>query len=442
MKINKSLKNWRTVSKLSATFLLSIILLSSCKKEDSNVGGGLNPNGLNVFTTDTFTVKTYSEVVDSVTTDETSINLLGAYNDPEFGIVDCGIATQIRLSSENPNFGTVSTVDSVVLSFTFASIKYYGSVKDMTFEVFEITDDLVRDDQDYYAFSPINTTGSNLILAGSETILPKPYTKVTVGTDTLVPQLRLNLDPAFGQSLIDNSSQMSSNTTFTSYFKGLYIKVTDPSMLASEKGSVLYFSLEDALSKMVLYYTNDNSVNKTFTFNINSKCARFNKIDFDRSGTDVQNVLDNIDNGGEKFYMQSSGIRAIVEIPYIKDFYKDRKRIINKAMLYVPVQDFQPDVFDPTTSLFIAKVKETLKSDLTLDYPKFNSFVSYDENKKEFRFLLTREIQGILNGERENTGFRIYPGSFFGSSIERIIFSGANSSLKHKTRLEITYTEY
>ena len=442
MRINKSLKNWRTVSKLSATFLLSIIALSSCKKEDSAVGGNLDPNGLNVFTTDTFTVKTYSEVIDSITSDETSVSLIGAYNDPEFGIVDCGVATQIRLSSESPNFGTVTSVDSVVLSFAFTSIKYYGNVKNMTFEVFEITDNLVRDDQDYYTFTPINPTGPNLVLSGTETILPKPYAKVKVGNDTLSPQLRLNLDPTFGQTLIDNVAQMSSNDAFTSYFKGLYIKVEDPNNLNPSDGSILYFSLEDALSKMVLYYTIDQSVNKTFTFNINSKCARFNKIDFDRSGTDVQNIIDNPINGAEKFYMQSSSMRAIIEIPHIMSFYKDRKRIINKAMLYVPVQDFQPDVFDPTVSLFIAKVKTHLQSDLTLDYPKFNSFVKYDEDKKEFRFLLTREIQAILNGERENTGFRIYPGSFFGSSIERIIFSGANSSSKHKTRLEITYTEY
>jgi len=442
MKINKSLKNWRTVSKLSATFLLSIALLTSCKKEDSAVGAGINPNGLNILVTDTFTVKTYSEVVDTITTDETSVSLLGAYNDPEFGIVDCGIATQIRLSSESPNFGTVTSVDSVVLSFAFGSIKYYGNVSDMTFEVFEISDDLVRDNQDYYAFSPINTVGPNLVRTGTETITPKPYTDVIVGNDTLAPQLRLNLETSFGQTLIDNASQMTTNTSFISYFKGLYIKVTGSSTLASAEGSISYLSLESALSKMVLYYTNDVSDNKTFTFNINSKSARFNKIDFDRSGTDVQNVLDNPENGTEKFYMQSSSIRAIVEIPYILDLYKDKKRIINKAMLIVPVQDFQPDVFDPTVSLFIAKKQSNLVSDVTLDYPNFNSFVTYDENKKEFRFLLTREIQAILNGERENTGFRIYPGSFFGSSIERIIFSGANSSSKHKTRLEITYTEY
>ena len=172
---------------------------------------------------------------------------------------------------------------------------YKDKYNDMTFEVFEITDELTRDNQDYYTFTPINTAGSNLVRTGYETITPKPYTNVTVGNDTLAPQLRLNLEPSFGQTLIDNAAQMTTNTLFTSYFKGLYIKVTDPSTLAESKGSVLYFSLEDALSKMVLYYKKDISESKTFTFNINSKCARFNKINFDRSGTDVQNVLNNLE---------------------------------------------------------------------------------------------------------------------------------------------------
>jgi len=441
MNKNNTLLNWRTVSKLSASFFLGLLVLTSCKKEENTIGGNINPNNLNVITSDTFNVVTYSDKLDSLESDETAIGLLGAYKDPEFGTVDCGIVTQIRLASENPNFGTVQSVDSVILSFVYAGIKYYNSVDPLTFEVFEITDNLIREDQAYYTFSNVNTTGSNLVLAGSETITPEPYKRVVVGSDTLAPQIRLTLDPAFGQLLIDNQAQMSSNDNFVNYFKGLYIKVTGVNSLNSGDGSVLYLSLEDALSKMVLYYTNSSNENRTYSFNINSKTARFNKIDFDRTGTNVELALNDKTLGQDKFYMQASSIRGVIEFPFIKDLYKDRKRIINKAVLIVPVQDYQPDGFDPTTSLFIGKVKDKNTSEFTKDYNAFN-FVSYDEDNKEFRFLLTQELQAVLNGERENTAYRIYPGNFFGSSIERIIFSGANSTAKNKTRLEITYTEY
>ena len=440
MNKNNKLINWRIVKKLFATFLFGAILISSCNKEDSTVGSSINPNGLNVVTSDTFTVKTYSSLLDSLESDETSVSMLGAYNDPEFGLVDCGIVSQLRLSSESPNFGVVSSVDSVVLSFVYSGIKYYGKVDDLTFEVYEINEELDLDDE-YYTFTPVSNAGSNLVLPGFEVIKPELYTDIIVGSDTLSPQLRLRLDPAFGQYLIDNVSSMSSNDVFTSFFNGVYVKVTDGSNLASGDGHVVYLSLEDAISKMVIYYTNSSSENKTFSFNINNKCARFNKIDFDRSGTNVEAVLNNPELGEEKFYMQSSSIKAVIEFPYIMDLQKDEKRIINKAVLILPVQDFQSDVFDPAISLFIAKYKDKYTSDFTKDYSSF-SFVTYNETDKEFRFLMTQELQAILDGERENTGFRIYPGSFFGSSIERIIFSGANSSAKYKTRLEITYTEY
>lgn len=433
-------KNWRIVVKLSATFLLGAFVVTSCNKEDTDLGGEINPNGLNIIKTDTVTVKTYCSELDSLETDETSISLLGRYNDPEFGTVDCGIATQIRLSSENPDFGDVSSVDSVVLSFAYSGIRYYGNVQDLTFEVYEMSND-VDIDEVYYTFSPVTTTGSNLVLPGTETIDPKVYENDVVGADTLSPQLRLNLNTSFGQYLIDNEASMASNDQFLSFFKGVYVRVSNTSTLPSGQGSVLYLSAEDALSKMVIYYTNSGNENKTFSFNINNKCGRFNKIDFDRTGTDVLAVLNNPELGQEKFYMQSSAIRATIEFPYIMDLQKDQKRIINSAVLVLPVQDFQTDVFDPTTTLFIAKVKDKFTSEFTKDYASFN-FVNYNETDKEFRFLMTREIQAVLDGERENTAYRVYPGSFFGSSIERIIFSGANSSSKHKTRLEITYTEY
>ena len=68
--------------------------------------------------------------------------------------------------------------------------------------------------------------------------------------------------------------------------------------------------------------------------------------------------------------------------------------------------------------------------------------VTYDQTNKEYRFIMTREVQAILNGERANSGFRIYTPSFFASSVERVIFNGTNSNLKDKPRLEITYTDY
>lgn len=447
----------RRVVKLSATFFIGALLLSSCKKEESEIGSSLPGEGLDVQKVDTFSVITYSEKIDSMESDETAVNMLGQYNDPVFGNVDCGIVTQVRLSSANPSFAPNIAdviVDSVVLGLKFTTINYYANLDDITIEVFRIGDDLIRDDKDYYTFENPTIVGGDLVLPGTETQLPDFVSSQVVGTDTLSAQLRVRLDPTtIGSDLvaINGAGNMATDEAFVSAFKGLYIKV-DGSSLAPAQGGVYYFSLENSLSKLTLFFHETaDPASKFFDFNINSSCARYNKISYDRTGTRVESLLADKSLGQEEFYTQGGEIWSVVEIPYIMDLNLSASggedpKIINKAELIVPVQDFGQDRFEPSSSLFLAKVVDQTTSDFTLDYSFQSTLegntVNYDQDNKEFRFLMTNEIQAILNGTRENSGFRIYAPSFFASTIERVVFNGPESTLKNKTRLEITYTDY
>lgn len=449
----------RKVIQLSATFFALLLLLGACKKEESEIGSGLQGEGLNVSTTDTFALITYPELIDSMESDETSVNLLGAYNDPIFGGVNCGFVTQIvpeAITQSFPALGDI-TMDSVVLALRFSSINYYTNLADITVEVFEINDALQRDDQIYYTFDTPATVGPNLVLAGAETITPDFVKSAVVGTDTLSPQLRIHLDPSVGLDLVaDSYAGLMGSAFATSTFKGLYVKVSvddaAPNFgISTGQGTVLYFSLEDLLSKMTIYYHNSVGVQGNFDFFINSTCARYNVIDYDRDGTAVQSALDNPALGQEAFYTQGGAIRAVIKLPTVTDFYTNAEgnfdpKIINKAVLVLPIQDFQSDPFDPSTSLFIARIVDDKLSTFTSDYGFGSSLsgntVTYNEDSKEFRFTLTREVQALLNGDFENVGYRIYAPAFFASTVERIIFNGPSSDLKDRPRLEITYTEY
>ena len=447
----------RRVIQLSATFFIGLFFTLSCKKEETTIGEGLQGEGLGVTTTDTFSLITYSAEVDSMPSDETSVSLLGQYNDPVFGNVDCGIVTQVRLSSANPTFATdVSNVivDSVVLGLAFTTINYYANLDDITVEVYEISDDLIREDQEYYTFQTPSTTGSNLVLPGYETQKPDFVGQQIVGNDTLSAHLRIKLDPAtIGANLvaINGAGNMTTDDAFVAAFKGLYIKV-DGSNLAPTQGGVYYFALESSLSKMTIFFHEvSDPTSKDFAFNINTSCARYNKITYTRTGTKVEALLADKSLGQEEFYSQGGSIWSVIEMPYIMNLNKDSlgnhdPKIINKAVLILPVQDFSIDRFDPPTSLFIAKIVDSKTSDFTRDYSFASTLagntVTYNQTTKEFRFTMTRELQAILNGDRENTGFRIYAPSFFASSIERIIFNGPDSPLKSRARLEITYTDY
>lgn len=455
---NHSILSKRRVFKLSATFFIALIALGSCKKEESNIGDGLQEEGLNVITSDTFSLITYTDELDSMASDETSISLLGNYNDPVFGNVDCGIVTQLRLSSTNPSFAANPSdvvVDSVVLQLSYSGIKWYGNLDPITVEVYELDEDLLRDDQDYYTFTTPVDKGVNLVPVGTATITPDVVSPVILANgDSLSAHLRIQLDTTLvGDNLvnINGNGDMSSDDNFVQAFKGLYIKA-DGSGLGPQQGGVLYFALESSLSKVTMYFHEVlDPTPKEYDFNINSNAARYNKITYDRTGTAVEAALADTTLGMNEFYMQGGSAWAVVHFPHIDALNYDAqgnedRKIINKATLILPVQDFSPDAFDPSVSLFIARIVDKNTSDFTLDYSLSSTIagntVDYDQSNREYRFNMTLEIQAILNGERENNGFRIYASSFFASSIERVIFNGPNSTLKDKARLEITYTDY
>lgn len=452
---NFSLTSKRKVLKLSATFFISLLVLSACKKEETEVGSSLQGEGLDVISIDTCTVLTYTDEVDSMFSDETAINLLGYYVDPVFGIVDCGIVSQIRLSASNPSFSTTPgevVVDSVVLALGYSGLKWYGNLTDpITVEVYEVDEDLIRDDQDYFTWSDPQVKPADLVEVGSAIISPDVVAPIELANgDSLSPHLRIRLDTTLlGDNLvnINEAGQMSSDDNFISAFKGLYIKV-DGSSLVSGQGVVLYFALESSLSKMTMYFhtVSDPSLQE-YDFSINSSAARYNKITYDRTGTDVESVLMDSTQGQDQFYCQAGSAWGVIQFPHIMDLYEDSegnedRKIINKAILVIPVQDFELDAFNPSTALFIARIVNKSVSGFTRDYPTVSSIPVYDSFNKEFRFTMTQEIQGTLNGDIENKGYRIYPPSFFASSIERIIFNGPESTLKNKARLEITYTDY
>jgi Domain of unknown function (DUF4270) len=441
----------RKVLKLSAVFFIAILGLVSCKKEVTPVGDGLEGSSLGVSYTDTFTLQTYTEYMDSVETDETAVNLLGSYVDPVFGKVDCGIVTELRLSSANPAFGPVATItmDSVVLSLRYTSINYYANIQPMTFEVYQITDDLDREST-YYGFDQASTTGINLVEAGSETVTPDIVSEQVVGEDTLPAHLRVRLDPSLGMALVNanEAGYMVTDDIFADYFKGLYIKVNG-SALTTAQGTILYTVLENSVSGVTIYFK-DDGVPKDYAFEFNSSGARYNDLKLDYTGTNVADVIADPAKGGQVFYAQGSSLRGVIKVPYLMNFNLDSAgnwdpKIINKAELILPVQDFSEDVFDVSSKLFIAKIVDANYSTTTLDYSGSSTSllsVTYDDENHEFRFLVTREIQSMLSGERDFNGFRIYSPSFFGSTIERIVFNGSETTLKEKPRLEITYTNY
>ena len=325
---------WRKGLVLSATFLFALFLVVSCKKKDSLLGqNSLDSNELlNSGGIDTFSLNTFSIFEDSVITDNPAFAILGSYTDPVFGKVNSEFYTQFRLSGINPNFGTTSDIiiDSFVLGLEYTG--YYGKTGTQIVEAYEINEPNVMSlDSIYYAFSTQSTKTTNLVPAANQSVNLNPSNVTVIGNDTVDSQLRIYIDTNLARSIFDewesNPTTFTSNTEFLQFFKGLHIKTNNP-VQSSGNGGVFYFNLNDALSKLTIYYRQGGQ-QKTYDLLINSECVDFNHVEVDRSGTHVETVINDTISGQSQFYAQSFNSRAVVQIPGLSNIPKNA--IIHKV---------------------------------------------------------------------------------------------------------------
>ena len=426
---------WRKVGILSATFLSGIFLFSACNKADSTLGlNALDPTDLlNANQVDTFTLETYTIVEDSVITDNPAFSLLGSYNDPQFGSFDASFYTQLRLSGINPNFGDISTitVDSIVLGLEYAG--YYGKFNQQSLEVYEITESL-HIDSTYYAFSSKTINNVNLVEPGYEQFTPKPTGGTVIGSDTVDTQLRIRLRNTLAQQLINEAAStgtnFASNENFLNYFKGLKIKVNNPPQ-ASGTGGVFYFNINDPLSKMTIYYT-QNSNKKRFDFLINSECADFNHVEVDNSGKPIANVIANNAAGQKEFYAQAFKTRAVVKMKGVKNL--PNNIVIHKAQILLPIQYQMGATYGIPNELSASiRINNQLSG--------IGVFGIYDPSYKRYTIDARNYIQALIKGEIETDELLVSP-RYFITGAERVIFNGQQTINKSKPKLIVTYTEF
>ena len=429
---------WRKSLVLSATFLLSILLIVSCKKKENLLGQNtidqnelLGSNGV-----DTFSLQTFSYYDDSVISDNSPFALLGSYNDPTFGTYNAEFYTQILLSGSSPDFGDLNDIiiDSMVLGLEY--IGSYGDPGIQNIEVYEIGEELFIDSS-YHSFDTKSpATGTNLVVGSG--VFDLDVENITViGIDTVDSQLRIPLDTNLARTFMLEANAATGtfldDASFTSYFKGLHV-LANNGLQSSGTGGVVYFNLNDALSKVTIYYRQLGEA-KTFDFLISSNAADFNHIDIDNAMTNVETVLTDTISGQSEFYTQAFGSRAVVRFDWINNIPKTA--VIHSATLELPISYQTSNEYTPGNSISVAT---TLEAGSTTIYG-VNAVGNYSDFSKSFTIDLRAYVQAIVNEELENNGL-IFSPILHATSAERIIFNGPLTSNKDKPKLSILYTEF
>ncbi|MBK6539908.1 MAG: DUF4270 domain-containing protein [Flavobacteriales bacterium] len=431
------------------------LLLSSCKKPEDGLGLDiLDPaDTLGLAVTDTATVLAWTAREPSLRTNNLSRLLVGSYVDARFGPVKASTITQVRLSTNNVGAGQNNdflVIDSVVLALQFdPSLSHYGDLSAQRFQVFELGESLSADSSYRTDRAPV-LQGEDLMRDHGSLITPRPDEAVVIGGDTLLPQLRLSLDPALGQRILDafGTADLADNTAFLSFFKGVYITVDEQGQLPFQ-GGVLYFNMPASASKMTLYYRDlavpGEEDTLAFDMPINENCVRYTRSELDHQGALdpalPQALADTALNQGT--YVQAlGGLRTRLVMPHLSTFSAADLQALAKAELVVPIDGVWPEGTPPPTNLFVFRKNED-GEDLFLPDQLDNGLAiggEFDADAGEYRFAITRYMQNVLNGTYANSGLSLVSGNS-GISVNRAALAGPQDP-QGGLRLVLTFTTY
>ncbi|MBL1223253.1 DUF4270 domain-containing protein [Chryseobacterium sp. L7] len=331
----------------------------------------------------------------STTGSSLSLAVLGAFNEPQFGMQKASYLTQLRMSTDNFDFGKTPKVDSVVLvmkpyissaadsivtrplkdeniligtenvavstdiktyptdfSFKYGKTKLGsgGSHSLMHINVDEITT-FLDGNSDAFRYSNASvSTGESLgsgILEGRVTAktITKKSDNSTVFTSE--PGLRIRLKNDFFQTKIldkNGKPELMDAANFTRYFKGIRLSVTDTD------GYLLQMAPDNM--EIIMYYTNEKDTNGTITrpqstFKLlltgSLGNARLGQYEYNRIGSAWNTAKDmiNTTTGDPKLYLQGMGGPSVrVKIPdetitELKKQYNEKKAAIVSAKIRI-----------------------------------------------------------------------------------------------------------
>ena len=433
--------------------ILFLLLFTTCKKDPYEIGIDLLPpsDTLNVLVTDTCTVYSFSERVDSVYSAISPSVSLGGLFDPVFGKTAMSLFTQFVLSYDAPDFGKNPVLDSAVIMLYYNG--YYGDTNTWQhIMVYELGGDLHYDSA-YYSTQSVWTYPN---LLADQWFKPYPSDSVIVYGSKVQAHLRINLSRLtdyFGNKILyAPASALLDNQSFIKYMKGLYIE----SQHVSSNGAFLSFHIDSPVSRLVVYFHNDSKDSLSFDLFLNSECARFQHIDHNGyldADPDLKQQILNHDTtrGKELLFLQGlGGVKTKIKIPYIQKFGGGHKIAINDALLLMTNidQEYSKQLIPPPKITLIRQDTGGLIGYL-IDEAEGESYFggTYDSTHRTYYFRITRHVQRLIDGYYTNNydlymlvnnplSNNLYP--------NRVVLNGTSPSMpgsqSSRFRLKISYT--
>jgi len=456
-KKNSNYIGLRKVSKLSAIFFLTLVVLAGCKKPELSIGLGLQSVGdqLGLTQHDTSTVIMYTVVEDSLRMDEIAgNNVIGSYLDPVFGNVHASIYSQARLEANAidfiPSGGTLGDVVLDSMNMYLSLDGFYGNLDAQTFTIYQINEDMFTDSA-YYSNKTLDSLATDLVAIGQGTIVPDPYNTAVLEGDIVDPILRIPMDLTFGNTIVAESGNtpLVDNDGvggFIEWSKGFLISINNPSQ-ANEEGAILYVDMLHANSKITMYYRHTlvgSEDTLSFNLNFNSSCARYSRVLHGYGVTSIgSQVLDSTEGQLECYIQALAGTKVKIDLPHLNSLLDSGMIAINKAELVLPFNYFSGNALDPQSELFVFATDSLGEPIVLSDQLEGSDHYGgkRDDDNKEYRFNVSKHLNDVLSGRLSNNPL-ILMSSSSGVTANRVVLNGPNSTNRDAARLIITYTNY
>ncbi|MEJ6981000.1 DUF4270 domain-containing protein [Pedobacter sp. P351] len=398
------------------TLLISLFILSSCEKTGT-IGLDIAPqDSIKSIFTDAITVHSVTVKEDSVSTSNISQNPFGFLTDPIFGTTEANLALGLNLPSDNYSFGSNPTLDSAVLVLKYGD-EFYGD---------SLTSNYIIN---VHQLKPTFNTSINYFntnkwgdytsdpVRGSSPIVKRFAWNDSTTINTIVkggpdksavvaPQIRIKLDAAFITTNFLNagSARLKNNTTFSSFIKGLYVRINKNQ--STGNGGIIFFNLQSTISALEIYYKTPNGAA------IDSNVAIFKAVGASEikhnHGTAIQAQLNNPSQNSATVYVQPlAGLRTKLNFPDLKGLKNEGNISVNKAELVISVDEGSVNFFKPAPRLTlyqldIAGQRKAVPDNAIggtdarfLDERIFGGF--YNASSKTYTFNITSYIHDLIN---------------------------------------------
>lgn len=407
-----------------------------------------------ILFSDTSTVILTTKKADPIATSGRSVMVCGAYSDADWGESIASIYMNFRLNNTGATFPN-SVFDSLVLTLAYDTYGHYGELRTnkptATSQVWEIARVLedIEESTDYKSNHTFQTDPN--LLKSNFQFTPNDTSKVTVGSTTMNPHLRIRLDDQagidLGKMFMDPQGSAAdiyeSNTKFKNWFKGIQIR---PASNNPSNGSIVRFKSKNALTKLTLYYTdtsNNGSAAKTFEFLTNEDAEVVSTFQL----THPVHLTDNLPTDTVVYVQGLDGLHTKVEFPNVGNL---GDVIINKAELVLMLADTGTNEH-PEPLQLVAKRKDASGNLVVIDdvitalnsssgnsYYAFGGVLeSIGSNKFVYRMFLSQQMQDFVDGTISDRSIYItLPSALDPGRVQLINHQGVN-----KAKLYLTYTK-